>query len=194
MCTQFREICELARDLNWGNGLAVVTSTVGGRQMDWDSDRQSVADDLLELAELAAASGTVLAVEPHVGNVLDTPEKAVWLMRQTDHPNLKLNFDHSHFLVVGMDLRHCADLCLPFAAHTHIKEGTMADGKVAFLLPGQGTLDMAGFVRTVADARPDLPIVAEVSAQIWRRQDYDPWGTAEFCYRALRDARGEAGV
>lgn len=48
-------------------------------------------------------------------------------MQQTDHSHLRLNFDYSHFFVQGMDLQHCVDLCLPYAAHIHVKDGTMTN-------------------------------------------------------------------
>jgi len=189
---QLADVCRLARDLNPGPQPSVITTTVGGRRLDWDTDKQRMADDLLELADLAAGSDTILAVEPHVGGAFDTPEKAVWLMRQTDHKHLKLNFDHSHFTVLGMDLQHCVDQCLPFAAHIHIKDGTMTDGKVTFLLPGQGPLDLTAYMSALVRGGVTIPVTAEVSAMIWRRPDYDPWTAAASCYRALDQARQAA--
>ena len=127
MLGHFVEICTLARDLNFGSEPAVVTSTLSGRQLDWDTEKETVAKDLLELADLAAGANTILAIEPHVGGAFETPKKAAWLMQQTHHSHLRLNFDYSHFFVQGMDLQHCVDLCLPYAAHIHVKDGTMTN-------------------------------------------------------------------
>jgi inosose dehydratase len=193
MLGKFGDICALARDLNFGDEPAVVTSTLSGRQIDWDTEKQTIADDLLELADLAAGVNTVLAMEPHVGGVFDTPERAAWVMQQTDHPHLKLNFDYSHFFVQGMDLLRCVDLCLPYATHIHIKDGTMTNGQVNFLLPGQGKLKLVTYLKSLMRAGLTVPVTAEVSAMIWRTPDYDPWAAAEFCYRALDKARQEAG-
>jgi sugar phosphate isomerase/epimerase len=192
MLEQFTEILDLAGDLNFGSEPAVVTSTVGGRQLAWAADRMRITDDLVELAELAAGANTILAVEPHVGGAFDTPEKAAWLMQQTQHKHLRLNFDHSHFHVQGMDLQHCVDLCLPSAVHVHIKDGTMAGGKVTFLLPGEGSLDLTVFVQAVSQGGIAVPVTAEVSAMIWREPGYDPWPVAESCYVALDRAREAA--
>jgi sugar phosphate isomerase/epimerase len=192
MLGRFAGICALARDLNFGGEPAVVTSTLSGRQLDWDADKQAVADDLLELADLAAGASAILAIEPHVGGAFDTPEKAAWLMQQTDHSHLKLNFDYSHFFVQDMDLQRCVDLCLPCAAHIHIKDGTLAGNRVKFLLPGEGKLNLTTYIKALIQAGLTVPVTAEVSAMIWREPDYDPWAAAEFCYRALNQARRDA--
>lgn len=189
MLEQYVRILDLADDLNFGSESAVVTTTVGGRQLDWENDRMRIADDLVELAELAAEARVILAAEPHVGGAFDTPEKAAWLMRQTEHRHLKLNYDHSHFHVQGMDLQHCVDLCLPYASHVHIKDGFMTEGKVTFLLPGDGSLDLAEYMAAVAKGGIGVPVTAEVSAMIWREPGYDPWPIAELCYGSLDGAR-----
>ena len=173
---------------------SIITTTVSGPLTDWNTDRESVAADLIELADLAAEHHVILAVEPHVGAILDTPEKAAWLMENTGHPNLKIHFDHSHFHVQGIDLRHAADLCLPDTVHIHVKDGYMNDGGVTFLLPGEGSLDLNEYFKTLLDAGTEVPVGAEVSAMIWSRPGYDPWQAADFCYRALASARERAIV
>lgn len=189
---RFIENCVLARDLNFNGGPAIVTTTVSGPLTRWETDRDAVAADLMELADLAAEHHVILAVEPHVGAILDTPEKAAWLMENTRHPHLKIHFDHSHFHVQGIGLRHAAGLCLPDTVHIHIKDGYMKDGAVTFLLPGEGSLDLIEYFRTLLDAGTEVPVGAEVSAMIWSRPDYDPWHAADFCYRALSAARRKA--
>lgn len=76
MLGHFAEICALARDLNFASEPALVTSTLSGRQLDWDTEKETVAKDLLELADLAAGANTILATEPHVGGAFETPKKA----------------------------------------------------------------------------------------------------------------------
>ena len=68
----------------------------------------------------------------------------------------------------------------------------MNDGAVTFLLPGEGSLDLNEYFKTLLDAGTEVPVGAEVSAMIWSRPDYDPWQAADFCYRALDDARRQA--
>ncbi|NQU97008.1 MAG: sugar phosphate isomerase/epimerase [Chloroflexi bacterium] len=182
----------MARDVNFGDALAVVTTTLGSPEPPWDTGRQEIRDGFLELADLASQYGVVIAVEAHVGGVFETPEKAVWLMEETGHEHLKLNFDISHFTVQGYDLQQCVDLCAPYAVHTHVKDGYMVDGRVQFQLPGEGDLDLTAYMKAVARAGLELPVYVEVSLQLSGLPGYDPWQAAGFCYRALDEARREA--
>ena len=187
---RFRAICGLARDLWLDDGPAVLSSPPANPHPPWDGGRERIAASLLELADIARDHGVILAAEPHVGGALDAPEKAAWLMERTDHPALRINFDISHFHVQGMDLRHSVDLCLPHAAHIHVKDGYLdGGGNVVFQLPGEGSLDLGEYFRLVVAHRTDIAVTAEVSAMIWKRPDYDPWDAAERCYAALAGAR-----
>ncbi|MDE2767405.1 MAG: sugar phosphate isomerase/epimerase [Chloroflexota bacterium] len=191
---EFRAVCQLARDLSFSDDPSVLSSPIGHDGPPWDSGRVRIADRLLALADIAQDHGVILAVEPHVGNPLDSPEKAVWLMQQTNHPALRLNFDMSHFHVQKMDLRHCIEACLPYAVHIHVKDGFIdADGEVVFQLPGEGSLDLGAYFRILAEHDSTIPVTAEVSAMIWRRPDYDPWAAAEQSFAALDAARRAAG-
>ena len=190
---EFRAVCGLARDLCQDAAPAVVSSPLGGPQPPWDKGRERIAACLVEFADVARGHGVVLAIEPHVGSALDSPEKAVWLMGRTDHPALRLNFDVSHFHAQGMELRRCVDLCLPHAVHVHVKDGYLDDrGQVVFQLPGEGSLDLRAYFRLLAERGAAVPVIAEVSAMIWKRSDYDPWAAAERSYAALAGARDAA--
>ncbi len=68
----------------------------------------------------------------------------------------------------------------------------MEDGKVRYLLPGEGDLDLTEFFLAVTRAGLNVPVTVEVSAMIWNRSDYEPWPTAERCYRVLDAARKAA--
>ena len=187
---EFEDLCVLARDLNFEGGSSVITSTMGGRAPDWDTEKEKIADYLVELADIAGKYKVVYAIEPHVGGAFDTPEKAVWMMNQTKHPNLKLNYDYSHFWVQDISLQESARDCLPDAVHIHIKDGRMEDGKVKFLLPGEGKLDLVKYLRTLTALRQDLPpVTVEVSGHVWNAEGYDPWQAARFCFEKLNAAR-----
>ena len=135
---EFRAVCQLARDLSFSDDPSVLSSPIGHQSPPWDSGRSRIADRLLALADTAQEHRVILAAEPHVGNPWTVPEKAVWLMEQTNHPALRLNFDMSHFHVQGMDLRHCIEACLPYAAHIHVKDGYIgADGEVVSSFPAR---------------------------------------------------------
>lgn len=187
-----KDSCQLANDLNFDGRRPVITTTLGGQDGTWQECRERVAERLLPYARVAEDHGVTLALEAHVGQEFDSPEKAVWLVEAVGRPSIRLNFDHSHFHVLGMALQHCVDLCAPYAVHIHLKDGRMADGKVQFLLPGDGDLDLQAYFRAVSAAGIDVPITAEVSGQIWQRPDYDPWETAAICYRAMKSGMESA--
>lgn len=188
------DTCQLAADLDYDGGGRVVTTTLGGQGGDWEAARDSVAERMQPYAAIAADHGVTLAIEAHVGQELDSPEKAVWLVEAVGQESMRLNFDHSHFHVLGMDLQHCVDLCAPYAVHTHLKDGRMVDGRVQFLLPGDGDLDLEAYFRAVAGAGIDVPITVEVSGQIWQRDDYDPWATAQKSFDSMRAGMAAAGI
>ena len=186
---QLRQTCRLARDLSWRDRPSVVTTTLGPQAGSWDESRDAVAGRLRGYGELAAAENCILAIEPHIGQELDTPEKASWLMQAVGHANVRLNFDYSHFLVQGIELAHSLELTARHAVHVHIKDGRIVGGEVRFALPGDDGLDLTAYLRAVRAAGLDVPITAEVSGQIWRRADYAPWPVARRCFANLDAAR-----
>ena len=184
----------MARDVNFGDGPLPVTTTLGSPLLEWESGRELIRDSLVELADLAAQYDSIVAIEPHAGSLFDTPEKAVWLMEQTDHDNLKLNFDISHFVAQGIDMRHSVELCVPYAVHTHVKDGYTKDGNVRYQMAGEGDLDWTKYMTVVQEADLKPPVYVEVSRQQSTLADYDPWHAAEFCYETLDRARRKAAT
>ena len=193
MLDDFRGICRLARDLSWKEDASIVTSTIGKSSLDWSSDRGLIRSSLVEIADIASEHNVIFCVEPHVGGAFDTPEKAAWVIDKAKHPNLRLNFDISHFHVQGMDLARCVDLCLPRAAHVHVKDGYIdSDGRTVFQLPGEGNLDLDRYFQCLRRLKCRMPVTVEVSAQIWRAPGYEPWGAATRAFTALDGARKRA--
>jgi sugar phosphate isomerase/epimerase len=191
---KFNAACALTNDLNFGDTPIPIVSTPGGIHGDWNERKNQLRDNLLFIADQAAQHNVIFAVEPHAGQMLDTPDKVVWLMEQTQHEHLKVNFDISHFHVIDIDLKHSVNLCAPYSVSTHIKDGYMKDGKVHYQLPGEGTLDLVAYFKAVTAAGITCPITVEVTAQIWRQEGYDPWPAAEASFKALNNAQKEADV
>lgn len=166
-----------------------ITTTAGHSAPPWETGKEQIRDAFLRLADLAADHKAIIAIEAHAGTDFETPEKAVWMMEQTQHPNLKLDLDISHFYVEGSEVAHSVDLCAPYSSMVHIKDGEKVNGEVSYCLTGAGTIDVPLFLRSLRqNGLGDLPVFAEVSVQQSRQPDYDPWATAEFCYNALREA------
>ena len=63
------------------------------------------------------------------------------------------------------------------------------EGRVRYLLPGSGKLDMKAYYKALQDAGWDQYLCPEVTGQIWNATGYDAWSTAQFCYDALEAAR-----
>lgn len=181
---------EMAHRLNFDDSPTLITTTPGHSAPPWDSGKEQIRDAFLSLADMAAENDIVVAIEAHAGTDFETPEKAVWMMEQTQHPNLKLDLDISHFVVEGSEMVHSVDLCAPYSAMVHIKDGEKVDGDVQFCLPGDGRIDIPEFMTALRNnGLEDLPVFAEVSVQQSRQEDYSPRGAAEFCFNALDDAR-----
>ena len=190
---QFRASFELGRELRLDDNPLVVSTTLG-RKPAWETGKERIVELVLELADIAAEYAAVVAIEPHAGDDFETPEKAAWLMEQTNHPHLGLNFDYSHFVVEGIDLQHSLDLNLKYSVHNHIKDGYLdEEGKVRYLLPGAGDLDMNVYFKAIRDAGWDKYICPEVTGQIWNAEGYDAWATAQFCFDKLSEARKSLG-
>lgn len=81
----------------------------------------SVARSADELAWRAVQAGTAelqLAVEPHVGSLADTPERALDLARRV--PGLGLTLDYAHFTRAGFSDARIEPLT-KFATHAHAR-------------------------------------------------------------------------
>jgi len=194
MLEKTRAKFEMARALHYDDTPLLITTTSGHHAPPWESGKEQIRDAFLRLAGFAAEHDVIIAIEAHAGTDFETPEKAAWMMAQTNHPNLKLDLDISHFYVEGADVDHSVDLCAPNSVMVHVKDGEKVDGKVSYCLPGEGTLDLSRFLRALKrNGLTHLPVYAEVSVQISRRPDYDPWRTAQFCFDALDRARKTVG-
>jgi len=188
---EFRKAAQLSADLTVGR-TPTVTSTMGGGSKSWEEFRGGLLERLKDYAKIADELGVIFAIEPHVGGAFDVPEKAVWVMENLNHPSIKVNFDISHFAIVGMTIEQCVPVLVPHAVHTHVKDGRMEDGKVKFLLPGEGDFDYVAYFKAMADAGWDDFITVEVSGMVSNRPDYDPYASAQYCFDVLDGARKEA--
>lgn len=169
-------------------------TTVGGSPDDWDELGPLLLDRLGELAEYAAARNVVIAIEPHVGSMLDTPPKVLRLLGNFDTPYLKVNFDISHFNVMGIDIETSVSSMAPITAHTHVKDemGTVPDYE--FLIPGEGEFDYVTYLKAMERHGYEGYITAEISVMVQKRKGYDPIQAAAQTYETLNNAFLTAGI
>lgn len=188
---------DLCLDLAGPDGVPAMNTTAGGRkdQRAWPSTRQALVDRLGDLVAYADGRGVTVAIEPHVSTLLDTPDKAVWLLDQIDSPRLKLCFDHSHFDVQeGIPIEESVRLLAPHSIFTHVKEqqGIYPDHR--FMIPGEGTYDYEKYLTLMAAAGYTGHIAIEVSFFVQDRPDYDPFAAAELSYHRLAQAFLASGI
>ena len=148
---------------------------------------------LADVGEVAADYGCIAAVEPHVNGMAEKPERGAWLMKTLDHPNVKLNFDISHYLAGHVGIEDTVPLLVPYTVHTHVKDVVhLPDGTHTFVLPGAGDFDYVAYFQAMARAGWKGYVTAEVSARVFRKEGYDPFAAVTFCYRALSEALAKA--
>ncbi len=91
--------------------------------IDWEHESHgaSLARAAAELGErvaMAADRGVRLSVEPHLGSVASTPERALELLART--PGLELTLDYSHFVYQGIAEEDVHPLAA-HARHYHVR-------------------------------------------------------------------------
>lgn len=190
---ELADACRLAHDL----GIAApcpISTTLGGKPEPWDGQRPVLLERMRQWADLAAAEGCVVAAEPHVGGLVDRPERAEWLVAEVASPALRLNFDISHFAIQGMPMDDTVRRLAPLAVHAHVKDGRMVDGRVQFLLPGDGGFAYLPYLRAMRDAGYDGDITVEVSGMISGREGYESYEAARHSLRVLEQAFAFANI
>jgi sugar phosphate isomerase/epimerase len=105
------------------------------------------ADELNWRVAQAKAAGLQVGVEPHVGSLFDTPEKALDLVRRV--PGLGFTLDYSHFTRAGISDERVEPLTR-FATHLHAR-GARKDRLQAPLK--ENTIDFPRVVRALARAK-----------------------------------------
>lgn len=175
-------------------GVPGLDTTLGGGPDAWEPKRQLILERLGQLVEYAAGRGVVVAIEPHVHSSLDLPEKALWLLEQIHSPYFKLNFDISHFEVMGLPTGPTVAALAPHSAHTHVKDQRGVVPDFEFLIPGEGPFDFVNYLNEMKKAGYTGHITAEVSIMVQKRPNYDPLAAATLTYQTLDRAFRQAGL
>ncbi len=191
---RLRDTIDLTAELTQKGEQPITVSLVGGREGSWSILREIVARRVYTLGEYAARQGVILAVEPHSGTSFDTPEKALWLVEKVNHPAVSLNFDISHFDIIGIGIDECVPAIAPHSVYTHVKDQRGQYPNHEFLTPGSGPFDFVHYLKAMHQAGYTGYIGMEVSVMVQRKPGYDPFVDAALGYYALRHAFNESGV
>jgi 4-hydroxyphenylpyruvate dioxygenase len=191
---RIRATVDLAADLAESSGPPCVVSMGYGTPETYEQDRELLAERFAELAQHAVSRGVVIALEPHVGQAFDQPEKIVWLMDRIDSPGYRLNLDNSHFECLGRDLDEYIPLLMPYTVHTELKDQRGLWPNHEFLVPGEGDFDYARYLSAMDAAGYDGCVTIEISVMVQRRPGYDPAEVARRSFATLAAAERKSGV
>jgi inosose dehydratase len=178
----------LWRDLVPEGPRPLLETVLGGKPSDWPDVRKHMVAALRDWAEAARKHDLVLAIKPHVSGAVHLPEQAMQLLDEIDSPHLQAVFDYSHYQVQGLSLEASLATLSARTVFVHVKDGRRVDGKVQFLLPGEGDVDYVTLFALLAQQRYAGSVTVEVSAQLSSRPDYDPRAAAERSFAHLSHA------
>ncbi len=191
---RIKAAAQLARDLA-PDSPPLLETVLGGKPGEWDQVKDRMAAQLRAWAETAAAAKIVIAIKAHIMSAVQTPERLLGLLDAVKSPAIQAAYDYSHFQLQNLGLDETLSALLPHTRFIHVKDGRMsADGKVEFLLPGEGTTDYAALFRKLQAFGYRGDVVVEVSAMIFKKADYNPKAAAEKSFAALRAGLEKAGL
>ena len=185
---------DLAVELAQGNELPAVNTTPGGKPDQWELKKNFLVERVGELVEYGASRGVTIAMEPHIGAIIDTPDKVLELLEIVNSPYLSVNFDISHFDIIGIPTEETVSALAAVSAHTHVKDQSGIAPDFEFLIPGEGTFDYVHYLQEMQKHGYDGFITAEVSFMVQARENYDPLAAAALSYETLSNAFVEAGI
>ncbi|MYF99776.1 sugar phosphate isomerase/epimerase [Candidatus Poribacteria bacterium] len=185
---------DLAIELAQGDKLPAVNTTTGGRPDEWETRKDFLVERVGELVDYAASRGVTIAMEPHIGAIIDTPDKVLELLDIVNSPYLKVNFDISHFEIVGLPTEGTVSALADVSVHTHVKDQRGIAPDFEFLIPGEGPFDYVNYLKLMQKHGYDGFITAEVSFMVQARKDYDPLAAATMTYETLSKAFVDAGI
>lgn len=163
-------------------------------QDSWETDRTLIIDRFGELVESAVALGCSVALEPHAGAVVSTPEHALAVLDGVRSPALGINLDISHFAVRDFRLEDVVASLLPQAVVVEVKDHRRTADGFDFLIPGEGEFDYPDFLRLLADGGYEGTVSVEISVRRQALADFDEAKAAKLSYRTLTDAAEAAAV
>lgn len=191
---RLRRSIDLAADLAGRAGVPAVVVMAYGKPEEYEQIRGDLAQYFSELAEYAETRGATLALELHVGQAFDLPEKGRWLLDAVDHPRFRLNLDTSHFDVMGISIPDSVRPLVQYAVHTHVKDQRGRYPNHEFLVPGDGDYDYVAYLRELDAGGYTGFVTVEISVMVQRKPGYDPSAAAAQTYRVMKDAFDRAGL
>jgi len=161
-------------------------------------DDELAAEQLRALAERAHERGLRLAYEAVPWGRLRTHEDAWRVVKLADHPALGLCLDSFHVLSLGNDPAVIARLPQDKVFHIQLADAPRLNMDVrewslhSRMFPGQGSLNVAGFLRRVLEMGYTGPIALEVFNDVYQQED--PRHAATDAMRSMLALAEDVGV
>jgi inosose dehydratase len=168
--------------------------TAGGTPDEWDAVKELLVERVGELVEYAATRNVVIAMAPHYRSAITTPTQMLELIDQVNSPNLRVNFDISHFVVHGFSVSEAVELMAPVTEHAHVRDARGHVPNFEFLIPGEGGIDYVHFLREMDRFGYTGHITAEVSLMVQERPNYDALAAMKQSYAVMARAFDAAGI
>jgi sugar phosphate isomerase/epimerase len=191
-----RYLRELDLALEWAKPglIPSMDVAVGGTSAEFESLKNLIVDRVAKTVAITAERNIVVALEPHSGQAIDTPHRMLWVIEQVNSPFCRINFDISHFNVIGMPIEESIPLMAPYTEHTHIKDERGRFPNHEFLIPGEGEFDYVKYLQLMQQHGYRGHISPEISLMVQRRPNYDPIAAMEQTYRVCAEAFERSGV
>ena len=170
----------------------VVISGFGGQPGDLETQQPLLIERLNALDDYAQERHVIVALEHHVGAAVETPDQTVGIMQQVESPAIRINFDISHFNVMGIPIEESVAKLVPYTAHTHVKDELGLSPNHQYLIPGEGEFDYVRYLKAMQAHGYHGVVSTEISMMVQRRPDYDPLATATRSYEVLSRAFADA--
>jgi sugar phosphate isomerase/epimerase len=191
-----RYLRELDLALEWARPglIPAMDVAVGSTSDKFDQIKHLIVERVAETVALAAERNVVVALEPHSGQAIDTPQRMLWVIDQVSSPFCRVNFDISHFNIYGVPIEESVAALAKHTEHTHIKDERGRYPDHQFLIPGEGEFDYVRYLAAMDAEGYRGHISAEISLMVQRRPNYDPVAAMEQTYRIVSDAFERAKV
>lgn len=191
---QLKRSIDLAAELAGPEGPPAIVLMGYGKPESYELDRAKLVPLFQELASYGDAKDVTLALELHVGQAIDSPERTLWLLEHVGHRRFRLNLDTSHLDVMGYSIPDSVRPLVAYAVHTHVKDQRGRYPNHAYLTPGTGDYDYVTFLRELASGGYTGYITGEISVMVQRQSGYDPAAAARQTYVTLAKAMAETGA
>lgn len=190
---RLRRAIELGSEISPGKP-PILETVLGRRPDEWDEVKNGMVDEIGEWTRTAAAGKTVICFKPHVSHAVNNIERSLWILDQIDSPYFRCTYDYSHLWLAGHELVPSLEALLPVSPYIHLKDAKGQAGNHQFLLPGDGETDYTAMFRKVRELGFQGYANVEVSAQIHRKDDFEPIPATRICYERMAAAFDGAGL